>query len=120
MAPPPTAGTLTRESMPEAPGWVEKLLKVLNPFFAQVRTALAKGLTVRENLDAEWLTVTLTAPTLPDALPVSLRRTAHAVLLGRVQTLEGSAPTAAPAILWETTTRTAAGGAPPPRRHGGW
>lgn len=110
MAAPPTLGPLTLEAMPGAPGWLEKLLKPLNPFVAAVRGALTKGLTPGDNMDAAWLEVTLTAPTLPEAIPTKTRGAAHGVFLARVRTLEGSAPSAAPAILWEAATRPEAGG----------
>lgn len=51
---------IRREDVPEAPGWLNRILYSLNPFMAQVSSALNKNLTLDENIDAQKKRLTFT------------------------------------------------------------
>lgn len=73
MARPPEVNGIRRDDIPEAPAWVEKLLRPLNLFVTQVGQALQGNLTVRENIasmargpvrvaiPAEWVALTFSS-----------------------------------------------------------
>jgi len=56
---PPEYRNLVREDFAEAP-WIEKLIRPLNAVLGQVRAALANGLTLGENLNAQVKTLDVT------------------------------------------------------------
>lgn len=107
MARPPEANGIRKDDIPEAPGWLEKLLRPLNLYMQQVGQALNSNLTVRENLAARWVTVAAVGDTLPKPFEVGLGgRPAHGVLL---VSCTGST-TAPPTFEWEASTVRIAGG----------
>ena len=57
MARPPEVHALRTDDIPEAPGWLEKLVKPLTSHMTQVAQALTGQLTVKDNLAAKWVTV---------------------------------------------------------------
>lgn len=62
MAAPPPKKAMTREDVPGAPEWVDRLMAPLNAFMTPVGAALARGLTFRENFAGEVKTVEVTPP----------------------------------------------------------
>lgn len=61
MASPPSAYRITREDLREAPGWIERLLLVLNDFMRDVFNALNGTLTIGDNVRGEFKTFQLKA-----------------------------------------------------------
>lgn len=82
MAKPPTYKTLQREDFPGQEGWIETLLKPLNSSMTALATALTKGLTLEENIDAEIVEREFTytgSSTFPMYLPINIKHTPRAV-----------------------------------------
>ncbi len=75
MSAPPRLRSLTRESTPDAPGWWDRVLTVLSPFVGDVSSALAKGLTRRENMRGDFNDAVrfTTKATLAATWPVSVK-----------------------------------------------
>jgi len=82
MARPPEVHALRTDDIPEAPGWLEKLVKPLTSHMTQVAQALTGQLTVKDNLAAKWVTVEVRGGAMPKPFAVGLgSRTAKAVML---------------------------------------
>lgn len=62
MSLPPKAQRQTREDLPGAPEWVEKLLGAQNPFQEATGKALDKSLTFAQNIQSQQWTVDVVAP----------------------------------------------------------
>ncbi len=101
MAKLPAINRLVTEDFPDQKKWVGRLLQPLNQFMESVYAGLNKGLTLRDNLAADVLTVDVDG-----AFPVKLawRLTAKpiAVLVGDVQRSDGGtfALSGAPGLRW--------------------
>lgn len=62
MAKAPEFGAITRDTMPEAPGWLDKLLLPLNRALVALKASLSRGLTLRENMAGGVYTVDVDVP----------------------------------------------------------
>lgn len=51
---------IRREDIPEAPGWINKVLYSVNPFMAAVASAFNKSITFDENIDVQKKILTFT------------------------------------------------------------
>jgi hypothetical protein len=74
--------------------WIGKLLQPLNQFIENVTQALTKNLTVADNLDQQISEVTFTGNASVQ-FKAALRTRPRGVVVSDVQTVTGTAPTAA-------------------------
>jgi hypothetical protein len=65
MSAPPQTSRITREDLKDAPAWVDTLLQVLNPALDRTSTALTRGLSLADNLNATVVTVDVVGPLNP-------------------------------------------------------
>lgn len=115
MASPPELKGIRKDEIPEAPAWLEKLLRPLNLFLQQVGQALAGNLTVKENLAGRWVDVEVTQGVATKPFAVGLgTRPAKGVFLARVATPSDQPPEAAVVIEWRASSVRQPGGATVP------
>jgi hypothetical protein len=62
VAKPPDIQAIARDTIPEAPGWLEKLLRPLNSHLGATTRALGRGLTFSENFNAVVKSFTVKMP----------------------------------------------------------
>ncbi len=76
MSAPPRLKSVAREATPDAPGWWDRILTLLNPFLTDVQGCLDKGLTRRENMRGDFTEIEFTtSATLADTWPISAKHT---------------------------------------------
>jgi hypothetical protein len=97
MSAPPRLKSITKEATPDAPGWWDRILTLLNPFLTDVQSALAKGLTRRENMRGDFNDAILftTKATLAGTWPITVKHTMNsrptACWLGDLERADGAA-----------------------------
>lgn len=101
MAQLPPVRRLVVEDFQQEKKWIGKLFQPLNTFMEQTLSAFARNLTLKENVAADILTVTLSSvPTLasPAAIAWSLKKAPVAIFVGTASRLDGASFTASAAI----------------------
>jgi hypothetical protein len=100
----PEARTLSREDYPDQAGWVDRLLRPLNSFMAQVATSFRKALVEGENY---WLdsfsfdTAALVSSTFPLVRSIRGVRPRSCLLAYIKDETLGTSFASAPFITWE-------------------
>jgi hypothetical protein len=110
MATLPTVRRLVVEDFQQEKKWIGKLFDPVNNFMESVLSAFNRNLTLKENLAADIVSVTLSSvPTATTPAPVAwaLRRAPVAIFVGQVARADGAAFTlsAAVGVQWEFGTK---------------
>lgn len=109
MATPPSIRQISRESLGDAPAWMDKLLQPLNTFLRQVSDAMANNLD-GQNLAEAYLDIQVTEGQAVRSFVAPLRgRVPQAVLVVKTSPLgtggtPGVAPTGPVFVDWAPTT----------------
>lgn len=105
MAKLPRTKKLIQEDFPSEKNWIGKLLLPLNQFLETVGLALDRNLTVRDNLDMQISTVTITGDE-EVSFAITTRSRPMGVLVTSVELVSGTGtPTAAvQPVTWEVDT----------------
>lgn len=108
MAQPPSVRSISKEILSGEPREaLARLGGVVSQFMGQVADALARNLTVSQNLAQAWLYVDVTEGTLPpvQAVPGLKNRVPFGVTVEQVHVLNGgAAPTSTVSVHWEGAT----------------
>lgn len=74
MATPPRLRGFTRDSIPDLPAWMDRVILLLTNVFADISGALDKNLTRRENMRGDWSDVEFTTrTTVADTYPILVK-----------------------------------------------
>lgn len=105
MAPPPRIRSISRESVPGAPAWMDPIFQILNEMFGQVSSMFAKRLTRTENLAGNQKSnIAFTTPASGNpSVPVKWEMSSQPqhVVVSRLATADGSAIADAWSCTWK-------------------
>jgi len=111
MSPPPSVRQISRDTLGEVPGWMDRFLGPFNRAFGQIADLFSGNITEGENCASQWLTLPVAEGTAPGVVAIDLRgRIAKGVFPARVEVLgtgstPGSSPTGPVAVEWTPTTK---------------
>lgn len=109
MAPPLSVRQISRDTLGDVPGWVDRFLRPLNQFMTQVADAMNNNLT-SQNIAEAWIDLTVVEGVAPQPFVAPLRgRAVRGLAVTKVSALgtggtPGAAPTGPVFPLWESTT----------------
>ena len=109
MAPPPSERQISRETLGEVPGWVDRLLVPLNRFMTQMADAMSANLDSRNVAEAFVDMVVTEGVALPPFVAPLRGRKVRSVQVAKVSALgtggtPGAAPTGPVFALWDNAT----------------